>query len=174
MTKKLFLSMLFLLTGCASMSDLPEQKTVDYVDIQKYMGDWNVIGTIPTMFDGDYNPVESYTWNEKEKRVDIDYSYNKDSFDGKKKHIPQKGFIANETTHATWKVQVWWPFKSDYLILDLAPDYSDVIVGVPSRSYAWIMSRKTTMPEARYQEQVAKLKSLGYDVSKIKKPQHNH
>jgi lipocalin len=111
---KIFLKvslLLFFTQGCASMSNLPEQKTVPHVDLQRYMGDWHVITAIPTAFDGTYNPVEHYSWNEKEQRVDIDYSYNKNSLNGPVKHITQKGFIDNKETNADWKIQVWWPFK---------------------------------------------------------------
>ena len=169
----LFLSALSFigLPGCSTTAkDLPPQSTVGHVDIQRYMGPWRVIAAIPTSFETDaYNPVESYNWNEKEKRIDINYSFNKKSFDGPKKEIPQKGFIDNEQTNAEWLVRPFWPLSFSYLIINLAPDYSDVVVGVPSRKHVWIMSRQPEMSADRYKELVNKVSVLGYDTSKLQK-----
>ena len=147
---------------------MPTQPTVRHVDIQKYMGEWRVIASIPTSFEkGAHNAVEAYTWNSAKKQVDIDFRYNKDSFDGEEKHIPQRGWIYNEKTNAEWRIRPFWPLSFAYLIIDLADDYSDVVVGVPNRAHVWIMARSKQMKPERYSQLVAKIKSLGYDVSKL-------
>ena len=154
---------------------LPEQKTVPFVEINRFMGPWYVIANIPTVFEkGAYNAVESYAWNEKENRIDINFTYNNGRADGPVKSIPQKGFIYDEKSHAEWRVQPWWPFKFAYLIVDLAPDYSDTIVGVPDRGHVWIMSRTPKMDDNRYQVLVEKVRSLGYDISALQKVPQIH
>ena len=156
--------------GCTSMRNLPEQKIVPHVEMQKFMGTWYVIASIPTIFEKNaYNAVEIYSWNEKEQRVDIDFSFNKDSFDGPIKKIPQTATIYNKETNSEWRVRPFWPLSFAYLIVDLAPDYSDTIIGVPDRKNVWIMARTKTIPEARYQQLVDKVKTLGYDLSKLQK-----
>jgi apolipoprotein D and lipocalin family protein len=159
-------------SGCVSTGNLPAQKVVKQIDIKRYMGDWFVIAAIPTSFDSPYNPVEHYTWNEKENRVDVDYHYNEDSLTGPLKHMNQNAFIDSES-NAEWKIQPFWPLRFSYLIVDLADDYSDVVIGVPSRKYAWIMARTTHMPEARFLAQKAKLQALGYDTSKLVRAIHS-
>ena len=155
-----------LFSGCSSMP----QNTVSSVDLQRFMGKWYVIASIPTIFEsGANNAVETYTWNEKEERIDVDFRFRKDSPTGPEKVMPQKGFVSNHETNAEWKIQPFWPFKFSYLIIDLAPDYSDTVIGVPSRSYVWIMARQPKMSDARYNELVSKIGGLGYDVSKLKK-----
>ena len=152
------------------MSNLPPQPTVSHVDIQKFMGPWYVIANIPTIFEKNaYNAVEIYSWNEKENRIDIDFSFYKDSFDGPVKKIPQTATIYNKETNSEWRVRPIWPLSLAYLIVDLAPDYSDTIIGVPSRKYVWIMARTKTLSEERYQQLVAKVKGFGYDISKLQK-----
>ena len=52
-----------LLGACASKG--PEMKTVDYVDLERFMGDWYVIANIPTFLEkGAHNAVESYALND--------------------------------------------------------------------------------------------------------------
>lgn len=160
------------LEGCGSMSfkDLPVQNTVERVEIPKFMGVWYVIASIPTSFEeGAFNAVETYTWNAEKERIDIDFRFRKDGPNGPEKVIPQKGFIYNQTTNAEWRIQPFWPLKFAYLVVDLAADYSDTIIGVPNRKYVWIMARTPKIAEARYAVLVEKVRSLGYDVTQLKK-----
>jgi apolipoprotein D and lipocalin family protein len=164
----LLLGALWALPACASTKNLPEQRTVDHVELPRFMGRWYVIAAIPTRFEkGAVNATETYTWNQTEDRVDIDFRYNQDSRDGKEKKIPQKGFIYNKETNAEWRIQPFWPLKFAYLIVSLAPDYSDTIIGVPDRSNVWIMARGPRLTESRYEQLVAKVKTLGYDLSEL-------
>ena len=47
------------IAGCATRG--PEMEVVDYVDIERFMGDWYVIANIPTFLEkGAHNAVETY------------------------------------------------------------------------------------------------------------------
>jgi apolipoprotein D and lipocalin family protein len=145
-------------------------KTVSYVDIPKFMGTWYVIANIPTFVEkGATNAIEAYTWNEKENRIDVDFHYRKNSPNGELKSYPQKAWIHDTKSNAEWRVQPWWPLKFAYLIIDLAPDYSYTIIGVPSRNYVWIMAREKKLPDALLESLIKKLEAMGYDISKIQK-----
>jgi apolipoprotein D and lipocalin family protein len=158
-----------LLLACASTSKLPPQPTVAHVDIPRFMGKWYVIASIPTSFEKNaHNATETYTWNEKEQRIDVDFRFLKESFKGEEKKIPQKGFIYNQQTKAEWRIQPFWPLKFAYLIVGLADDYSDTIIGVPDRGNVWIMARAPSIAPARYDALVAQVKAFGYDVTKLK------
>ena len=169
--KILALVIFSLVMGCA-MNKVEKEfgplKHVDYVDTAKYMGDWYVIANIPTYFEkGAHNAVESYKWNEADQRIDVDFHYNKNSADGEVKHIPQKAFIYDEKSHAEWRVQPIWPLKFAYLIIDIAPDYSYTVVGVPNRKNLWIMARKPSMDPSVLASIKQKVATVGYDLSKI-------
>lgn len=50
--------------GCASTADKPPVSTAASVDLQRYMGPWYILASIPLSFEkGARNPVESYTLN---------------------------------------------------------------------------------------------------------------
>jgi apolipoprotein D and lipocalin family protein len=170
MNKIIGLFMLLTMPACAGTGKLPTQNTVNYVDIDRFMGRWYVIAAIPTSFEkGAVNSVETYTWNEAKKRIDIDFRFKQDTVDGAEKIIPQKGFIHNTQTNAEWRIQPFWPLLLAYLIVDLADNYSDTIIGVPNRKNVWIMSRNPKMDERRYQELVSKVIALGYDPKDLVK-----
>lgn len=157
--------------GCSSLDKkLPEQKAVHHVELEKFMGRWYVIANIPTRFEiGAYNATETYTWNEKGQFIEVDFRFRQDAFNGPEKKIPQKGFVFNRETKSEWRIQPFWPLQFVYLIVDVAPDYSDTIIGVPDRGNVWIMARSPQMSEERYQQLVTKIAAFGYDISELKK-----
>ena len=153
-----------------SCSSPPPLKKVASVDINKFMGRWYVIANIPTFIEeGAHNGVETYTWNEKENWIDVLFEFNQDSFEGKKKKLPQKAFIFDKQTNSEWRIQMFWPIKFPYYIIDLAEDYSYTVIGLPSRKYLWIMARNPTLDEKTYEEIIARVKKLDYDITLIKK-----
>ncbi len=156
---------LLLIVGCSSMNYM---KTVEKVEIERFMGKWYVMAGRFTFLEGQvHNGVELYKWNEKENRIDISFTFNKGSLTGQEKSIPQKGWIKNEKTNAHWKVSPFWPLKFDYLVLDLAPDYSWTAIGVPNGKYLWIMSRNKQTDKNKIDEILARLKKSGYPVNDI-------
>lgn len=173
--KKMVLPLLLLgCLSCSSMSqadkDFGPLKTVDYVDIQKFMGPWYVIANIPTFIEkGATNAVETYTWNEKEKRIDVMFKFNADKPNGKLKEYPQKAFIYNKKTNAEWRIQFIWPLKFAYLVIGLDPEYRYTVIGVPDRKNVWIMARTPQMDEALLTKLIGGLQAVGYDTSKIER-----
>ncbi|PBQ34136.1 hypothetical protein CNR22_20945 [Sphingobacteriaceae bacterium] len=138
------------------------------VDLNKFSGKWYVIATIPTGFDKEWDyTTETYTLNKKGK-IDIYTTYCKKG-EEKEKSVKSKGFPNKETFNISWKVQFVWPFKADYLIEELSPDYTYVVVGHPKKKFLYIMNRSGKMGQIQYNEIVERFKERGYDVSKLQK-----
>ena len=88
------------MSGCAS--EPPELATVDYVDLERFMGDWYVIANIPTFLEeGAHNAVETYAMND-DGTIATTFTFRKDSFDGKQKEHNPKGFITDTKSNAVW------------------------------------------------------------------------
>jgi apolipoprotein D and lipocalin family protein len=154
------------LAGCASPG--PDMKTVDYVDIDRFMGRWYVIANIPTFLEkGAHNAVESYALND-DGTVATTFTFRDGSFDGKLKEYNPKGFILDEN-NARWGMRFIWPIKADYRIVYLDDEYSTTIIGRQARDFVWLMARTPEIPEDDYQELVAFIGELGYDTSKIER-----
>lgn len=152
--------LMFSFTGCTSYPI----KTVEHVDLNKFSGKWYVLaGRFTPLETGVNNAIESYKLNPDGENIEISFTYNQDSFDGKVKSIPQKGWVVNKTTNAHWKVSPLWPLRFDYLIVALADDYSWTAIGVPDQDYLWIMARDYKNADSTIQSAVNKLKEFGYD-----------
>ena len=152
-----------------SLNELKIMNTVDYVDLEKYMGDWYVIANIPTFIEKNAtNAIESYRLA-KNGTIKTTFTFYKDSPDGKKVIYHPTGFVYNKETNAEWRMQFLWPFKLPFLIIDLDEDYSYTVIGYPSMKYVWVMSRDPKMKEGLYQKILGNLSDIGYDISQIKK-----
>lgn len=141
--------------------------TVEYVDLNRFMGRWYVIGIIPNFIEKNaVNGIETYTLNE-DGTIAIEYQFRNKSSQGKLKTMHPKAWVYNRKTNAEWRVQFFYPIKFPYLIIDLADDYSYTVIGVPNRKFVWIMSRNAQIAEETYQQILTRLKKIGYDANNI-------
>ena len=143
--------------------------TVDKVDLNRFMGDWYVIASIPTFIEKDaYNAIESY-------RLDVDgtvattFRFNKGSLDGPLKEYHPRGFIRDKKSNAVWGMQFIWPFKAEYRVIYLDDDYQTTIIGRSKRDYVWLMSRQPVIDENSYESLLSFMQSQGYDIDKVQK-----
>lgn len=147
----------------------PQQAISRKVDLKRFMGDWHVIAHIPTFIEKEaYNAVERYELK-ADGSIATTFTFNQGRPDGPLKTYHPTGFIHNSATNAEWRMQFIWPFKAAYLITRLDDDYQTTVIGVPDRSYVWIMARSRSLPDAKYQELVEFLKSSGHDISKLRR-----
>ncbi len=149
------------------MAKIKTYNTVDYVELQRFMGDWYVCAILPNPIERKaVNGIESYALN-PDGTIQITYKYRKGSVDGTQKTLRPKGRVFDRHTHAEWRVQLFRPFWSKYLVVYLDPDYRYTAVGVPNRKFLWIMSRTPEIPKAEYDKIVAHLQKDGYNTGKI-------
>jgi apolipoprotein D and lipocalin family protein len=91
----------------------------------------------------------------------------KKNLDGPLKVSKGKAQVVDTTTRAKLKVWFFWPFKGDYWIIDLDPDYQWAVVGVPSRKYLWILSRTPALDRVVYDGILRRIIEKGYDPTRL-------
>ena len=154
-------------TGCAGSA--PPIETVDHVDLERFMGDWYVIASIPTFLEKQaYNAVETYEIND-DGTIATTFVFRKGAFDGKKKTYTPRAWVVEDTGNAVWGMQFVWPIKADYRIAYLTDDYSHTIIARNKRDYVWLMARNPTISDQDYSELVDRIKAFGYDTSELRK-----
>ena len=162
-----FLVVILLATMGLAKDNKNELIPVEYVDIERFMGDWYVVGVIPTFAEKNaVNAIETYELNEK-GNIDITFTHYKKSPNGEFKEYHPMGFIYNKETNSEWRVQFFWPLKFKYLVIDLADDYRYTVIGVPNKKFLWIMARATELSEEDNVTIRENLVEQGYDISKI-------
>ena len=111
-----------LLAACASTP--PTIPPVASVDLPRFMGDWYVIAQIPTYIERKaFDSVESYRLDEDGK-IRTTFRYRNGSADAPLKTMEPVGRVVPGTNNAVWEMQFVWPIQAEYVIVDLAPDYS--------------------------------------------------
>ena len=162
-------ALLLAATGCQTMKPI---HTVDKVDLNRFMGDWYVIASIPTFIETDaFNAIESYRL-EDDGTVATTFRFNKGRLDGPLKEYHPRGFIRDKKSNAVWGMQFIWPFKAEYRIIYLSKDYSQAVIGRTKRDYVWIMARSNTIPNVDYGKIIKFLQDQEYDISDIRKVPH--
>jgi apolipoprotein D and lipocalin family protein len=140
---------------------------VSKVDLDRYLGKWYEIASYPAWFQkGCVGSTANYSLLDNGK-IQVVNRCHKDSLDGPLKESKGKAEVVDKTTNAKLKVWFFWPFKGNYWIIDLSPDYQWAVVGEPSRKYLWILSRTPVMDATAYQGILARLPGKGYDPEKL-------
>lgn len=155
-----------LLSACASTP--PTIPPVASVDMPRFMGDWYVIAQIPTYIERKaFDSVESYRLDEDGK-IRTTFRYRNGSADAPLKTMEPVGRVVPGTNNAVWEMQFVWPIQAEYVIVDLAPDYSRTIVGRSKRDYVWLMARTPSLPAPELAAAIEKIRTLGYDTTKLR------
>ncbi len=161
-------ALLMICGGCVRNSLAPVTP-VAQVDLPRFMGDWYVIGNIPTFPERHaYDAIESYAL-ESDGRIQTTFRYRNNSFDAPVKTMHPIGRVVAGTNNAVWSMQFVWPIKAEYIIAYLSDDYGQTIIARTKRDYVWIMARSPTLSEADYAAAVERVRALGYDISKIRR-----
>ncbi len=149
------------------MAQSERGQVVESVDLARYMGKWYEIAAFPTWFErGCCCSTAEYTL--QGNVVTVRNSCRRGHRDGKLKTATAKAWPVQGANNAKLKVQFFWPFRADYWIIALDPDYRYAMVGHPKRKYLWILSRTPVMEEQIYRELITAAACKGYDVRRLR------
>jgi len=164
-----FLALLLPAVGLAR-ADTPPVRSVSQVDLKRYTGTWYEIARFPMFFQrrclGDtsarYAPLADGCLSVHNR------CRTEDGFDeatGKACTVPGTG-------NAQLKVSFFWPFRSDYWIIGLDPEYRWAVVGNPNRQYLWILSRTPRLSQESLDQARRIAAEQGYDLDLLKYTDH--
>ena len=162
---------LILLSACARQPVHHDQllpiTTVDYVDVDRYLGLWYEIARFPNRFEKNCEGVTAEYARRDDGKISVVNSCRKGATNGALKVANGRARIVDQSSNAKLKVSFFGPFWGDYWILELDEDYSFAIVGEPSGRYLWILSRTPEVSSERMEAALMKLRTSGYDVSQL-------
>lgn len=152
-------------------------QTVSQVNLNRYVGTWYEIARLPN-------------WFQDQCAGDVTADYrqlNDGNIEVVNRCLDKKGEldearglarIVDPSTNAKLEVSFvsffgWRLFWGDYWILGLGDDYEYVVVGMPSRKYAWVLARTTELsPKARSHVRQILIRA-DYDPEKLVTTRHN-
>jgi apolipoprotein D and lipocalin family protein len=147
----------------------PPLKTVDHVDIERYMGEWYEIASFQQWFSRNcFNTTATYSLR-SDGRVQVLNKCHKGSPNGPISSANGVARVVNRDTNAELKVTFFWPFSGDYWIIELGDNYEYAVVSEPGRSTLWILSRSPELDPETLKTILDRLKSVhGFDLKKLK------
>jgi len=145
-------------------------EVVDEVSLERYAGRWYEIASFPQRFQRGCVATTATYRQREDGRLSVENACRDESFDGELRRVEGVAWVADpEASPARLKVQFFWPFRGDYWIIELAPDYRYAVVGHPSRDYLWILSRTPDMAPSDYAMLLSRIEAHGYDLERLER-----
>ncbi|MBE0711674.1 MAG: lipocalin family protein, partial [Candidatus Aminicenantes bacterium] len=104
---------LFFAPGAARKAQAQEKplEVVPFVDVQRYLGTWYEIATIPQRFQKGCVGVTAHYSLRSDGDIDVVNVCRKETLDGKERSVRGKAWIVDKKTNAKLKVRFFWPFS---------------------------------------------------------------
>jgi len=153
-------------------------RTVNAVDLDRYLGGWFEIAGFPNRFQractGDVHATYA---RRSDGRIDVVNRCR--AADGHLIEAQGVARVVDARTSAKLKVRFapavlsFLPFVwGDYWIIGLADDYSWAVVGSPDRAYLWILARTPTLDTIRLDAARAAARANGFDTDRMVMTRH--
>jgi apolipoprotein D and lipocalin family protein len=160
----------------AARTPTPEVCAVPSVDLDRYAGTWYEIARLPNWFQKKCAccVTATYTVRGPGKLSVVNECRTADGrasrAEGVAKLADPKGPTSKLKVRFAPRILSFLGFVwGDYWVLDLADDYSYVLVGDPGRKYLWILARQPTLPEETYQALVQKAAAQGFAAERLER-----
>jgi apolipoprotein D and lipocalin family protein len=156
--------------GCASgpvgNHSVPEPAKA--VEIDRYVGRWYELARYENRFEQDCEGVTADYTARPDGVIDVVNTCRRGAPDGEVGTAEGRAEIVPGSNGAKLEVSFFRPFYGDYWILDRGEDYDWAIVGEPSGTYLWILSRDPTPGQAVLDRHLQRAQELGYDLSLVR------
>jgi apolipoprotein D and lipocalin family protein len=162
---------LFIILGsfssCASNSSNQEVKVVNSVNLERYIGTWYEVASIPMRFQNKCtgNATAEYSLDD-----DLIAVVNSCDTKGERAVAHARAKVTDPKTNAKLKVTfvkvfTWLFFVGgEYWILDLDEDYSFAVIGDSKSKYGWVLSREPVIEMEKLKRAERVFKDNGYDT----------
>ncbi len=152
----------------------PPLQTMRHVELTRYAGRWYEVARLPMFFEAacEGQPTAHY-----EPRMDGSIAVINRCPVGKGDVTEVSGVAEPVSGSGGGKLKVslwpeclrWLPMAwADYWILHVDDDYSEALVGSPSRNFCWLLSRRRTLPRERMLALVEIARDQGFAVDKLR------
>jgi lipocalin/uncharacterized protein YbjT (DUF2867 family) len=150
----------------------PPVRTVPFVELDRYAGEWFEIARFPNRFQRQcVGDVRATYARRADGRIDVVNRCRTAEGETEARGVAR---IVDEQTFAKLQVRFapawlsWLPMVwGDYWIIGLAPDYSWAVVGDPGREYLWILARAPHLDDASIAAARAAARDNGFDLTRL-------
>lgn len=138
-------------------------ESVPYVDLEKFMGVWHEIGRYSHWFEKDADQV-IIEYKKCDDYIEVANQFIKKD---KKEYLIGKAYILPNCGNSKLKLQLRWPFRGDYWIIDVDQDYTWVVISNPRRTRLWILYRQSYIDDKTLRFILCRLINRGFNSAQI-------
>jgi apolipoprotein D and lipocalin family protein len=149
--------------GCGSDAPLP---VASDVDLTRFQGTWYEIAKLPRPTQTDCFGTVAYYQRVATDAMHLVNECHVGSLDGPLKTVNMDAKVSDLAVPAKMALDIGG-FYGDYWILEIGKDYEYAVVGHPSRSYLWILSRTPALDAPTLQGVVDRTAGAGFDTSRL-------
>jgi apolipoprotein D and lipocalin family protein len=165
--KKLILAIPLVAIMLNSCVKIPKgAQAVTPFEKERYLGKWYEIARLDYYFERNLNNVTANYSSKKDGIIKVENrGYN--IITKKWKEAVGKAKLAGAPDEGKLKVSFFGPFYAGYTVIAIDDAYTYALIAGNSLDYLWILSRKTTIPDAIKELYLKKAQDIGYDTSKL-------
>ena len=140
--------------------------SVAAVDLARYSGKWFEVASFPMFFQrncvadttAEYSALDSGALRVR-NRCKTDSGFDE---------ATGQATVVEGFANSRLRVSFFWPFKADYWVLGLDPEYRWAVVGNPNRKYLWLLSRTPQLPPEQLEAALASARAQGFDLAQLR------
>ena len=152
-----------LAAGCSTD---PPLDVAPNVDLSRFQGKWFEIAKLPRPTQTDcYGTAGYYSLASSDSLVLVNQC-NVGSMAGPLRTVTMNATVTSPSVPAKLAIDVGGCY-GDYWILELGARYEYAVIGHPSRSYLWILSRTQTLDDPTLQGILSRARAKRFDTSRI-------
>jgi len=152
-------------------SGLPPLQTVESVDLSRYVGLWYELAHIPNRFqEGCQDGTATFSLR-KDGEIDILNSC-RDRQDGRMRHADGRGWVIDTSSNARLKFSFFWPFRSEYLIIDQGKDYEYSVICTSDRKRLWLIARTPSLTSEVFELIMRRIENQGFNRDSLTRSEH--
>jgi apolipoprotein D and lipocalin family protein len=154
------------LAGVAACGTEPPLDVAPNVDLGRFQGKWYEIARLPRVTQTDcYGTTAFYTMGSG-GALQLVHQCNVGSQQGPLNTVAMSATVPNASVPAKLALDVGG-YSGDYWILEVGPKYEYAVVGHPSRSYFWILSRTPSLDTGTVAGIIDRAQKNHFDTSQL-------
>jgi apolipoprotein D and lipocalin family protein len=151
------------LSGCGAD---PPLDVAPNVDLSRFQGKWYEIAKLPRVTQADCYATMAFYTQLSDGTLRLVNQCSVGQSDGPLYTVTMNATVPDPSTPAKLALQVAG-FSGDYWILEVGSSYEYAVVGHPSRSYLWILSRTPALDSTTLEGILGRARGNQFDTSRL-------
>lgn len=171
MSKLLFITIAFMLSGCLGMPQ--SVRPVTDFELNRYLGKWYEIARLDHPFERGLNQVTAeYSSGTDGSVLVINRGFSES--ENEWKEARGKAYFVRDESEGYLKVSFFGPFYGSYVVFELdRENYQYAFVSGPTTKYLWLLARTPSVKPEVIEKFVAMSRARGFQTEGLLFPRHD-